>query len=135
LSAALFHRRRGGREWSETPMRHLANDRWRATMVLEEIGRHEFRIAAWRDLFATWRMDTAKKHEAGQRISLELEEGRRIIQQALAAGSGCERDDRAALEALLRETSPRSPEGDALAVLMSDEAAVLMRRMGVRTNL
>nr|WP_011581997.1 MULTISPECIES: alpha-1,4-glucan--maltose-1-phosphate maltosyltransferase [Chelativorans] len=135
IAAALLYRQRGERSWRETPMRHLVNDRWRATVVFEEVGHHEFRIASWRDLFATWRMDTAKKHEAGQKISLELQEGRLLVEKALGIRTGGTPNDRSALKALLAEVTSSSSEGDALAVLMSDDMAVLMRRLGVRMNL
>jgi len=135
IAAAVLHRRRGERSWTETPMRHLVNDRWRATVVFDEIGHHEFRIASWRDLFATWRMDTAKKHEAGQKISLELQEGRLLVEKALGVPTGGAPNDRSALSALLAEATSTSSEGDALAVLMSDDMAVLMRKLAVRVNL
>ncbi|WP_173932377.1 alpha-1,4-glucan--maltose-1-phosphate maltosyltransferase [Chelativorans sp. Marseille-P2723] len=135
ITAVLLHRRRGDGTWREAPMRHLVNDRWRAAVIFEEAGYHEFAIASWRDLFATWRMDTAKKHGAGQNISLELEEGKILIEQALARCRGCSRQDRAALNALLAELSPPSDEGSRFALMMNDEAALLMRRIGPRVNL
>ena len=134
IAAALLFRRRGGAGWAETPMRHLGNDRWRGTLVFEEPGPYEFAILAWRDLFATWRLDTAKKHEAGQSIALELEEGRGLAEQALELQNGASRGDRQALEALLAEIAASASEGDRLAVLLSEDMAVLMRRLGPRAN-
>lgn len=32
-------------------MRHLVNDRRRATVVFDDVGHHEFRIASWRSAF------------------------------------------------------------------------------------
>jgi len=134
IAAAVLHRRRGERTWNETPMRHLVNDRWRATVVFDEVGHHEFRLASWRDLFATWRMDTAKKHEAGQQIALELQEGRLLVEKALGVRTSGTPHDRSALKALLAEVTSSASEGDALAVLMSEDMAVLMRRLAVRVN-
>ncbi|WP_423738615.1 alpha-1,4-glucan--maltose-1-phosphate maltosyltransferase [Chelativorans petroleitrophicus] len=135
IAAALLFRRRGGSGWAETPMRHLGNDRWRGTLVFEEPGPYEFAILSWRDLFATWRLDTAKKHEAGQSIALELEEGRGLAQQALELQDGASREERRALEVLLEEMAVSASEGDRLAVLMSEDMAVFMRRLGPRANL
>ncbi|RCS25330.1 alpha-1,4-glucan--maltose-1-phosphate maltosyltransferase [Phyllobacterium salinisoli] len=134
IAAALLYRRRGEMQWSETPMRQLVNDRWRATIVFPEPGHHEFSIIAWRDLFASWRTEIAKKHKAGQKITLELEEGRNLVEQALAdAVSGKGR--RSTRDGLLEEVRSASSEGDLMAVLMSDDMAALMARHAVRTNL
>ncbi len=135
ITSALLHRRRGDDAWAETPMRHLVNDRWRATVVFREVGHHEFRVASWRDLFATWRLEVTKKNEAGQRITLELEEGWRLVNKVLESRNGSDSADRAALEALLSEIASSPAEGDRLAVLMSDDMAALMRRLGMRVNL
>src|SRR5690606_10500233 len=106
--------------WEETRMRHLVNDRWRAVVTAHEIGHHEFRLIAWRDLFASWRAEMEKKHAAGQKVSLELEEGRRLIEKALAARVGPSAD-RAALKVLLREAAASGVETDIIAVLMSED--------------
>jgi starch synthase (maltosyl-transferring) len=135
IAAALLHRRRGDKAWVEVSMRQLVNDRWRATVFFAEPGHHEFAIAAWRDLFASWRAEVAKKHDAGQKISLELEEGRRLLDAALRAKAGGTSSDRAALKALCAELEASPAEGDVFSVLMSDDVAVLMARCGPRTNL
>lgn len=132
IAAALLHR--GRQRWGETPMRHMGNDRWRASVVFAKPGSHEFKIAAWRDLFATWRAEVSKKHDAGQKISLELEEGRRLVEQAAGARAGSS-GDRSALKALLAEVEQSSSEGDMLAVMLSDDMAVLMARLTARVNL
>ncbi|WP_265517939.1 alpha-1,4-glucan--maltose-1-phosphate maltosyltransferase [Nitratireductor luteus] len=134
ISAAVLFRRRGVGEWNNAPMYHTVNDRWRASVTVTEAGHHEFKIAAWRDLFASWLVEVGKKRTAGQKISLELEEGRRLVEQTLAT-RGSDDADRRALAALLSEAGPQVPEGDVLAVLTSDEMAVLMRRCAVKVNL
>ena len=63
--AALRHRAPGG-PWTEVPMEPLGNDRWRASFVVDELGRHEYTVAAWTDHWVTWRMDIVKRLEAGQ---------------------------------------------------------------------
>jgi starch synthase (maltosyl-transferring) len=67
------------------PLRDVGNDRWEASFVPEQIGRHELVIEAWRDRFATWRHDIEIKAGVGDDIEIELEEGARIL-EALAAG-------------------------------------------------
>ncbi len=84
LSAVLLHRAAGEREWRETRMEPIGNDRFAATMPLARVGRHEFTIEAWRDVFATFRNELDKKSAAGLDVSLELMEGRLLIDQAVA---------------------------------------------------
>ncbi len=74
IDAALLTRAEGG-EWVETRMLPLVNDRWRGVATFEGIGPHEFTIHAWRDLFASWQAEVAKKHAADQPLGLELIEG------------------------------------------------------------
>ncbi|WP_163267722.1 alpha-1,4-glucan--maltose-1-phosphate maltosyltransferase [Chelativorans alearense] len=134
IAAVVLYRRQGETSWNEMPMRLLVNDRWRATITFDEIGHHEFSICAWRDLFATWRADVIKKHDAGQDLSLDLREGQLLVEKALTDAAGS-RNDRAALEVLCTEIESSPAKRDVLAVLISDEMAILMRRLGVRANL
>jgi len=70
--------------WQEIRMNCLGNDRWHAVLPLLRVGRYRFAIQAWRDAFATYRDELAKKVAAGLDVSLELEEGRLLIKTAAA---------------------------------------------------
>ena len=82
LGVALRWRRVGDQAWSETRMRLVNNDRWRASFPLVQVGLYEFVVQAWRDAFATFRDELAKKHNAGVDVSVELIEGRHLIADA-----------------------------------------------------
>ena len=41
LRCLLRHRRAGARDWFETSMTALGNDRWRAGFIVTELGRYE----------------------------------------------------------------------------------------------
>lgn len=133
IDAALQVRRAGTSEWRERPMQHVINDRWRGTAVFDRIGVHEYRIVAWRDLFASWQAEVAKKHAAGVPISLELIEGRALVEKT-AAQDGVPDDDAAALRDLTARLED-AEEGDAFTLLMNGDTTTLMRRTGIRTNL
>jgi len=60
-------------------MGDLGNDRWEAVIEPSTLGLHDFAVEAWTDLFATWCRDVTLKHDAGQDIGLELEEGAHIL--------------------------------------------------------
>jgi len=82
LSAALMYRKEGDPNWIEVPMEFLANDRWRGSFKVTEMGRYRYTFAAWVDRFRTWRQNLTKKVEANQDISVDLLEGAQFIDEA-----------------------------------------------------
>jgi starch synthase (maltosyl-transferring) len=82
LGVALRWRRLGEEAWRETRMQLEGNDRWQARFPLEQVGVYEFVVEAWRDAFATFRDELAKKHNAGVDVSVEMIEGRHLIADA-----------------------------------------------------
>jgi starch synthase (maltosyl-transferring) len=83
LSAAVLWRRKSAAEWIEQPMRELGNDRWTGSFAVGEVGEYEYTLQAWPDEFETWRLDTRKKLEAGQNVSLGLLVGALLAEEAL----------------------------------------------------
>ncbi len=134
IRAAVQLRADRGGPVTETEMRHLVNDRWAAEISVPEPGLWWLTLIAWRDLFATWHEDTAKKIAAGQRVSLELEEGRRLVAEALDAGAALKARPKKALTQLLARLEDADDAGRQ-SLLMSDETRTLMRETGPRTNL
>ncbi len=84
LGAALRWRLADGTtDWSETRLLPLGNDRWQASFPLEIVGLHEYQVVAWRDAFATYRDELAKKHNAGVPTELEIREGIELVGNTL----------------------------------------------------
>jgi starch synthase (maltosyl-transferring) len=81
LAVALCWRVAGAGAWQEIRMEALGNDRWRAAFPLQRLGRHEFTVRAWRDSFATWLDEIEKKRAAGLDLTLEIEEGSRLLRK------------------------------------------------------
>jgi len=131
ISASVRYRAAGDEDWSEAPMAMFDNDRWRGHVPLSRNGRYEFVVQSWRDLFASWRDEVTKKHDAGQNIALELTEGRELVDAAVkaAAGSGVFNTALQTLEAAGND------QGRLLSALMSDELKAAMAKAGPRTNL
>ena len=65
LRAVVRYRPPGSDEWGESELRridaHLGGVRWAGTFAVDAIGRWEFTIEAWTDVFATWRDELARK--------------------------------------------------------------------------
>jgi starch synthase (maltosyl-transferring) len=66
--------------WQETPFTFNDNDRWMARFRPDRVGRWRYTIEAWTDQFASWREDLTKKRDAGQEVTLELLEGKEIVE-------------------------------------------------------
>jgi starch synthase (maltosyl-transferring) len=79
LAARARWRPRGDRKWASSPLVHLGNDRWEGEIDPTSLGAHELVVEAWTDHFATWRRDIQLKHEAGQDVDVELEEGALLL--------------------------------------------------------
>ncbi len=134
ISAALLYRRDSEADWRETPMQFLENDRWRGEFELGANGRYVYTIIAWRDLYASWCDEVTKKHLAGQGISLELIEGRRLVEQTIAETTRGSEADRSGLENLHEVLKPAENDAASLERLTSEATQALLARAGLRTN-
>ncbi|WP_369942744.1 maltotransferase domain-containing protein [Xanthomonas medicagonis] len=105
IAVALLWRAADARSWSSAPMRALGNDRWRGEFPLERLGRYEFRVEAWRDLFATTHADLEKKRAAGTLLPVD-------VQEALAQVEAARARSRGALAARLKAIVARATRAD-----------------------
>lgn len=83
LAAAVIWKPENDGEWRREAMRPHSNDRWHGCFTPPEPGWYLFAIEAWTDQFATWRQELRIKQEAGQDISVEAEEGCRLLSDLL----------------------------------------------------
>ena len=82
LAAALSYRKEGDPDWIEIPMEFLANDHWRGSFVVSELGQYQYTLTAWVDRFKTWQQNLTKKVEAKQDVSVDFLEGAQLIEEA-----------------------------------------------------
>ncbi|WP_051630420.1 alpha-1,4-glucan--maltose-1-phosphate maltosyltransferase [Afifella pfennigii] len=134
IDAALLTRRKGEAAWRETPMHLFDNDRWRAAFSPCENTTYEYTIMAWRDLFASWRAETAKKHAAGQDIAVELNEGARLLTKTLTESERLNPEARAGLQIAAEELKAIAETGEQFSHLMDERLMETMRAGGLRTN-
>ena len=88
LSCVLLFRKEEDRDWDGVPMEPLGNDRWRGSFRVSEMGRYRYTIRAWLDRFGTWRRDLKKKVAAGQEVSVDLQSGVQLIEEAAPGAKG-----------------------------------------------
>ncbi len=122
LGVALQWREPGSATQHETRMRPVGNDRFRAELPLTRIGAWEYGIQAWRDAFASYRDEIAKKSAASVPIALELREGMALLERTAARAQGSVRDSLAQTQARLAQADDVAK----LAAFMSPELGALM---------
>src|SRR5438105_2288831 len=110
--------------WSELPMAPLLNDRWRGEFPVTELGRYRFTVEGWVDHFETWSRQLAKRIDAGQDVTDELEVGARMVEQAASRvdGNTADAGRLAKIGQSLRTAKPAALDGQVT------EARELMRR-------
>jgi starch synthase (maltosyl-transferring) len=131
IAAVVQYRRKSDTEWQEAEMRYVDNDRWAGEFLLPDNTRYVYTIAAFPDRWATWSDEAAKKHEAGQDISLELIEGRLILEEALDRAVGA---DREVLEAAIAVAAGSASQAVKVQHLLSDDVAFAMQRARSRAG-
>jgi starch synthase (maltosyl-transferring) len=83
LAGHVRYRVPGDNGWRFTALTYVPDDdRWYATLPLDRIGRWEFTVEAWTDLFGSWRSELGKKLAADQVVGSELLEGAALIRDA-----------------------------------------------------
>src|SRR5690349_13434991 len=86
----------GKREWRETRMSFVDNDRWRGVCTLYDEAIHEYTVEAWTDSFLSWQREFVKKFDAGiSALRSEALEGSALV--AAAARRARDQADRARL--------------------------------------
>jgi starch synthase (maltosyl-transferring) len=119
VACAVLHRHEDETAWHEDPMAPLGNDVFAGEFRVTRLGRHLYTVRAWIDRFGSWSRDLAKRLDAGQDVTIDLEIGRRLVQAAAAGADGA---DRTALEAALGALDQEAL-GTPLAALMRRAAA------------
>ena len=123
-------------------MEPLGNDRWRASFPLSRIGRYEYSIVAWVDRWETWRHDLAKRVEAGQDVTVDLQigaadrrgRGRRVPATPTPTAAAIGRDTLTAAEGARRRAARRDRREVSRSVARDDARATADgdRRSGAR---
>ena len=90
VAARLLYRKHGEKDWKQTAMKPLGNDRWAGDFTAETIGRYQYTIVAGIDHFDTWHSGFEKKLAAGQDVSVELLNGAQLVEQAGRRAKGAD---------------------------------------------
>lgn len=122
LAVTLHWRLANSDDWSAAPMRFAGNDAWNGQFTAPVQGRYVFCIEAWVDRFASFCHELEKKHQAAIPVSLELQEGRILVQHAIELSQGELHEQ---LQLLLRQLSGLL-ENEQVALFVHEHSAQLM---------
>jgi starch synthase (maltosyl-transferring) len=130
LAAVALHRHESEKRATETRMRPLVNDRWRAEFRADETGVYVFTIEAWVDHFLTWHRDLRKRVDAKQAdLDVQLLIGLEMIRAAAARAKA---RDRKRLERYAATIEGNDEIEDKLHDMFAEELIELMWRNGER---
>jgi starch synthase (maltosyl-transferring) len=120
LACVLRWRHESSALWNDVPMVPVVNDRWRGEFMVGELGRYFYTVQGWVDSFETWSRQFAKRVEAGQDITQELEVAARMIEGAATRADGSDSNRLQAYAAAVRKgrATASSALGGELAQLM-----------------
>ena len=132
VAAVLKWRVLGKRQWGETPMVFVDNDRWRGVCTLYENAIYEYTVEAWTDAFRSWQREFTAKFEGGiSSLRSEALEGAALIRAA--ADRARERSDAARLLEFSEKISTAA-SSEINAIAQSGELEVLMATYPDRSN-
>ncbi|MGH7635498.1 MAG: maltotransferase domain-containing protein, partial [Gemmatimonadaceae bacterium] len=106
LVCRLRYRHDSDREWSETEMTALGNDRWRGRFGIERPGRYRYTVTAWTDSFLSWRAHFAKRTDEADIVNAARVGSVLVAKAANRASPGDAALLRRAGQILARATDP-----------------------------
>ncbi|MDO8907497.1 MAG: alpha-1,4-glucan--maltose-1-phosphate maltosyltransferase [Pseudohongiella sp.] len=120
LSAQVLWRYIDESRWKKQELHHVGNDRWQADLTGDRVGRVEFLVEAWIDPYLNLCDELKKKYDAGQDISLELEEARYLLKTVADKTSA---DNMSAVVELGRRLDRTEFLADKVSLLLSQQSA------------
>jgi starch synthase (maltosyl-transferring) len=133
LGAVVCFRNVTERNWSESPMLPIGNDRWRGAFQIAEFKPYVYTVQAWLDPYKTWIRDLVKKADAGQDVALDILAGANLASAAATVAKGTDAQRLLELSARLKSLARAGREA-ALLQARSEELAQLMIRYPDRSR-
>jgi starch synthase (maltosyl-transferring) len=117
MSCRLLFRSDKQAEWTSAPMTELGNDRWEGEFRPAEVGRCFYTVEGWVDRFKTWRADLKKRIAAGQDLTVELQIGARLVEEAATRAAGSDRESLRHWASLLKSNASMAFSEDLFAAM------------------
>lgn len=114
------------------PMEAEGQDRFGGPVVPDRLGIHRYAVVGWTDAFETWRRGTLAKARTGLDVDLELQDGRHLLEPALAAAGQAGAEADGALLTDLDRRLAESADRELLPDLLTPSVAACVRRHAPR---
>ncbi|MCU1364323.1 MAG: putative glycanase or glycogenase with amylase domain [Acidimicrobiaceae bacterium] len=124
MSCAVRFRHDDDAGWSSVKMESLFNDRWRAHLPINRLGRYRFKVRASVDRYSTWRRDLRARTAAGQDVSEEYLVGAELLHEAARRAKAGDRRELVAMAEELRALALRVAKSGARADQGGNAAAL-----------
>ncbi len=133
LKVSILWKRQDDADWHVVPMKatNPGLDIYEGHFLLESNTYYFYTVEAWVDVWESWRAEVRKKLAAGQEVSLELLEGRILVEEALDQANN---SDKASLAEVL-EQFRRGLYVEQCNLLLADDVQTLMGRGTNRSSL
>ncbi len=117
VTGRIRYRPPGDADWLTAPMTYERDfDRLTGELVVDRVGRWTFSVDAWTDRWGSWTSEVEKFLAAGADVAMELLEGARLVDEAVAEASG---PDQAGLRRVgKRLRDERLPQADRAAAAL-----------------
>ncbi len=125
IAGILRYKVHGEKQWQESPMHHLENDRWAGSFMLADNTRYIYTIGAYVKSFETWRAELIKKQGVVDDLSSELLEGEAQVKDAVALAKG---PDKSELKLWLERWKSAPDQETRIAIALDDILAALVGR-------
>lgn len=113
------------KQWHETPMHHVDNDRWAGSFLLSENTRYLYSVGAYIKSFETWRAELTKKHGVVPDLSSELLEGEAQVKDAMSHAKG---EDKTPFKDWLDQWEAAPGQEEKIALALHEELATLIAK-------
>jgi starch synthase (maltosyl-transferring) len=122
IAASAFVKKITDAEWIEYPLHFVINDHWETTYKATETGNYEFKIEGWVDHYTTWKKGLKKKFDAGQDITVELQIGVELLEEAATHNKA----DQLQLQAWVKQLNEAGNTEQAVELAFSPEIKAVM---------
>ncbi|MFH1995825.1 MAG: alpha-1,4-glucan--maltose-1-phosphate maltosyltransferase [Candidatus Omnitrophota bacterium] len=125
IAADLLYRSSKEKDWTEVPMRKVANDTWEASFSVTEISMYSYTIHGWVNSFETWKKDLTKKIEASQDVVIDISVGIQHIENVIKRAFGEDSKKLRTIVSLLKEEKDISKS---ISYVFDDELAGIIKK-------
>lgn len=127
IAGVIRYRPETSDQWLYALLQPLVNDRWAGEFTVTEMGRYVYTFMGWVDDFETWRRDLRKRLDAGQDVTVDLQIGAELVDQASQRATGADAEALKRYAQQLR-TEHKDEQSQIAEQVLSEDVSALVRK-------